>query len=115
MPAAGSFYEFGEGDPREDCASFVVELDPHFLQHAVPLAMIVALGEGRRGAFHCGHDLGQGDEFRCTCQHVATPHSTFRMHKARALDSEQDLFEVRLREFGAFRDFFDRRGPVLFV
>lgn len=83
---------------------------PHRKQHA--LALVVActvlvglteIAEHDR-AVHCRHDLGESDLLRGTGQNVPTSDPSLGTHEPRALEGQEDLFEVRLRQTRALCD-----------
>ncbi len=60
-----------------------------------------------------GHDLAQGDLAGLAGQHVAAAHAALRAHDAGALEGEEDLLQVRLRQAGALGDVAHRGRPGL--
>ena len=92
---------------------------PHREQHALALvvagAVLVGLAEVAEGdrAVDRRHDLAEGDEARLPRQDVAAADAALRPHDAGALEGQQDLLEVGLREPGALGDVAHRGGAGL--
>ena len=111
-PNARPLDELRERDVLEHAPALVVDADPDLLQDAVALAMVGVLRERELRTLDRGHDVGERDLLRRVREHVAAAHAALRTHQARALDREQDLLEVRLRERRALGDLLHRGGPV---
>ncbi len=89
---------------------------PHLKQDALALMLTrtvlvwsteVACGDG---AIDGAHDLRERDLDGGARQHVATTDAALGQHQARALEREEDLFEVWLRQAGPVGDVPDRGG-----
>ena len=59
------------------------------------------------------HDLAEGDQARLPGEDVAAADAALRAHDAGALEGQQDLLEVRLRQPGALGDVAHRGGAGL--
>ena len=112
MTDAGPVDELGEREPLQDLAGLVGDADPHLLQDAVPLAVVVLAHQGGERAVDRGEDVGQRDLGRRSRQHVAAADTALRPHQPRALHREQDLLQVGLGQPGALGDLLHRRRPV---
>ena len=88
------------------------------MQHALALvvagAVLVRLAEvaERDRAVDGRHDLRQPDVLRVAGEHVAAADAALGAHQPGALEGEQDLLEVRLRQAGALGDVAHRRRAV---
>ena len=89
--------EVGERVPLQVAAHLVGDRDPHLLQHAVTLAVVVLVGEGGERTVDGGEDLRERDLLGRAREHVAAADAALGPHQSRALDREQDLLEVGLR------------------
>ena len=80
----------------------LAHLRPHRQQHALALVVagtvLVWRAEvtGHDRAVDGAHDLAQGDLVRRPGQDVATAHAPLGAHEAGALQSQENLLEVRL-------------------
>ncbi len=101
-----------ECEPLVDLTGLVRDADPHLLEHAVTLAVVVLAHEGGERAVDRGEDVGQRDLGGLAGEDVAAADPALRADEAGALHREEDLLEVRLGEPGALRDLLDRRRPV---
>jgi Type I phosphodiesterase / nucleotide pyrophosphatase len=92
---------------------------PHREQHALTLVVagtvLVRLAEipGDDGAFNGTDDLAERDVLRGPSQDVTAPDPPLGSHQAGALQRQQDLLQVGLRQSGPFGDIPDRGGLSL--
>jgi hypothetical protein len=112
--AAGLFANVGEGDAVEQGAHVGAGEGPGGQQHAVAFVVtgtifvrFAEIADGDR-AVDGAHDVGEPNLFGLASQHIATANPAFRANESGAFEREQDLFEVRLGEGGAFGDVADR-------
>ena len=105
----GPFDEVGQRETLEDLTGLVGDADPHLLQHAVALAVVVLAHQRGERPVDRGEDVGEGDLGRRARQHVPTADAPLRAHQPRALHREQDLLQVRLRQSGPLGDLLHRR------
>ena len=109
----------GEGEAFEVGAHVVAGLVPDAEQDALAFvvagAVLMGLAEVAEcdGAVDGRHDLGESDVDGVAGEDVAAADASFRLDQAGALEGEQDLFEVRLGECGAFGDVAHRGGAAL--
>ncbi len=97
------------------------DVGPHLEQDA--LAFVVARAVRVRLAEVAGHDrsvdrgddLAERDLLRSTREHVATADAALGANEPGALQCQQNLFEIRLGESGAFGDVTHGRGPDVVV
>ena len=97
------------------------DVGPHLEQHA--LALVVARPVRVRLAEVAGHDrpvdrrhdLAERDLARRARQHVAAAHAALGAHEAGALERQQDLLQVGLREPGSLGDVAHGSGPDVVV
>lgn len=89
-------------DRVEDALSFVIAR-----------AFLVRLAEitNGDGSVHGRNDFAQLDGAGIARQHVAAADAALGTHETRALEGQQDLFEIGLRQPGAFSDVPNRSRP----
>jgi hypothetical protein len=100
-------------------AHHLAGLLPHREQHALAFVVAGAVGvrlaevpEGDR-AVDRGEDLGDADLLGGAREDVPATHAALRADQAGALQCEQDLLQVGLRQARALGDVADRRGASL--
>ena len=104
----------GQRETREVLSHVVAHVGPDAEQHALALvvagAVLVGFAEVARDdwSVHGGDDLGEGDLFGRTSEHVATPDTAFGANQTDALQAQQDLLEVGLGESRSIREVADR-------
>jgi len=115
--AAGHRGDVGQGEAVELVADAAADAGPHRQQHALALvvarAVLVGLPEVAQGdgAVDRRHDLAEGDEARLSGEDVPAADAALGPDDARALERQQDLLEVGLRQPGPLGDVAHRRGP----
>src|SRR3954467_6307983 len=96
----------------------MTDLSPHRQQHALALmvagAVLMGLAEvaGDDGPVHGGDDLPERDLLRWAGQYVPAADAALGAHQTSALERQQDLLEIGLRQAGALGDVTDRGGTV---
>jgi hypothetical protein len=96
-------------------AHVLAHLGPDGQQHALPLvvagAVLVGLAEVARhdGSVHGADDLTEGDLRRRAGEYIAPADPALRSNEACALQGEENLLEVRLRQPSALGDVTNRR------
>ena len=98
--------------PLEEPAHLVGDADPHLLEHAVALAVVVLADTVVSGPSTAARISASVISLGRAGEHVAAADAALGAHEPGALHREQDLLEVRLGEVGALRDLLDRRRPV---
>ena len=112
MADAGALDQIGQREALEDLAGLVRDADPHLLEHAVALAVVVLLHQRGQRTLDRGEDLGQRDLLGWPGEHVPAADAALRAHEPRALDRQEDLLQIGLGEGGALGDLFDRCRAV---
>lgn len=121
-PGCAPEYRFGDALKRvvRQVLAHVLARDvPDGEQHAVTLvvacAVLVRLTEvpERDWSVNSRNDLGEPDVARVAGQHVTAADTALRPHQTRALQREEDLLKIRLRQRGTHSDVPDRRGARL--
>ena len=92
-------------------AGLVPDAEQHALTLVVTGAVLVRLAEvaERDRAVDGRHDVGEQDLLGRTRQDVAAADAALRADETGALEGEQDLLEIRLRQGGAIGDVANRR------
>jgi len=102
-------------------AHVISDVGPNPEQDALALvitgAILVWLAKvaGRDGSIDRGHDLGQRDGLGGPGQHVAAADAALRADEPYAFQAQENLFEVRLGETGAFGEVANRGGLAVVV
>ena len=119
--AAGDVGDRRQREPVEMGPHHLAGLLPDRQQHALtlvvtgPVGMRLAEITERDRTIDGGHDLGQQDLVGRTRQHVSAAHSAFGSDESGALEGEQNLFEVRLRERCSLGDVANRSRSCFVV
>jgi len=107
-----------EGEAREVLAHVVADFGPHAEQDALSLVVAgtIAVGltevTGDDRAVDRGHNFGQGDGGGVASQHVATTDAALGANESDALQTQQNLLEVGLRETGALGQVTNGNGQL---
>jgi len=99
-------------------ADGLADVGPHRQQHALPLVVAGAVGvrlaevARRNGTVDGRDDLVQGDLLGRPRQHVAAADAALGAHQTGALERQEDLLEIGLREPSPHGDVAYRGGHL---
>ena len=108
-----------QGEAVEDLTHVFAGCFPDRKQHAlafvVARTVLVRLAEVAEGdrSVDCAQNLADANLLSGAGEHIATADTALRSYQSGALQREQDLLEVRLRQSGAFRNVANRGGNRL--
>ena len=106
----------GQREARQVLSHVISDVGPDAEEHALTLviarAVLVGLTEVARHDWSIDrrHDLGECDAFSRSRQYVAAADAALGAHETDALQTQEDLFEVRLGQAGAIGEVTNRGG-----